>query len=569
MTRRIIAGFFTLTLVLSATAASVVSRAAPPDQSSLVTLSVVGTSDLHGAAMPRDGAGGLPLLAGYVNNLRRARAMDGGAVLLVDSGDTFQGDIESNLSEGAFVIDAYNALSYTAKAIGNHDFDFGSIDLPSGRQGAGDLRGALKARAEQARFPFLAANLIDDATGRPVDWPNVRTSTIVQAAGAKVGIIGVTTVDALRSTLAANVQGLHMAPLAPAIAAEASRLRAEGADIVIVAAHAGGRCERFDDPADLSSCDPNGEIFRAANELPRGLVNVIAAGHTHAGLAHQVNGIAIVEPYLRGQAFGRADIVFNRMTRSVTEVHLFPPRAVVAADEYEGRAVTPDPAILQAMTPGLEAVHRLQATPLGATTEAAIVRQGDLSSPLGNVFADAIRRVASGADVGIINNAFRGLWSDLPQGSLTFGNLYAVFPFDNRVARVTLTGGELGRWLAGEIRQGRRGALGVSGVTVRTLCGSDGLHVELVRAGTPVRDDERLVVVTIGGPTLSGNVATADPLAGGPAENGPVVLEAVADWLRGHGGVAAHDVENLASVDALGMASPCPLAQNELLNLPR
>jgi 5'-nucleotidase len=77
-----------------------------------VTLSIVGTSDLHGVALSGNGLGGLPLLAGYVNNLRAVRAADGGAVLLVDSGDTFQGGIESNLSEGALVIDAYNAIAW-------------------------------------------------------------------------------------------------------------------------------------------------------------------------------------------------------------------------------------------------------------------------------------------------------------------------------------------------------------------------------------------------------------------------------------------------------------------------
>src|SRR5262249_4480259 len=153
---------------------------------------------------------------------------------------------------------------------------------------------------------------------------------------------------------------------------------------------------------------------------------------------------------------------------------------------YEGRAVVADPSVAQAMTPGLDAVHRLQGTPLGATTEAAVAREGDFSSPLGNVFADAIRRVVAGADGGSVHTTFRVLWADLRQGSLTFGNLYAVFPFDNRVARITLTGAELGRWLAGEIRQGRRSALGVSGVTARTSCGAEGLHVDLVRAGVPV-----------------------------------------------------------------------------------
>src|SRR5438445_2336928 len=113
--------------LLSLAAATRLPRlAAAPDQPVLVTLSIVGTSDLHGAAFSGNGLGGLPLLAGYVNNLRAARAADGGAVLLVDSGDPFQGDVESNLSEGALVVDAYNAMGYTAEAVGNHDFDFGS-----------------------------------------------------------------------------------------------------------------------------------------------------------------------------------------------------------------------------------------------------------------------------------------------------------------------------------------------------------------------------------------------------------------------------------------------------------
>ena len=105
--------------------------------------------------------------------------------MLVDSGDTFQGGIESNLSEGALVVDAYNAMGYTAGAVGNHDFDFGSIDSPAARQLPGDLRGALKARAAQARYPFLAANLIDTTTGRPVEWPG--SNPLVFEHGRSVG----------------------------------------------------------------------------------------------------------------------------------------------------------------------------------------------------------------------------------------------------------------------------------------------------------------------------------------------------------------------------------------------
>jgi 5'-nucleotidase len=531
--------------------------AAAPVQQALVTLSIVGTSDLHGAAFPQNGVGGLPLLAGYVNNLRAARASDGGAVLLIDSGDTFQGGIESNLSEGALIIDAYNAMGYTAEAVGNHDFDFGSVDSPAARQLPGDLRGALKARAAQARYPFLAANLIDDATGQPVEWPNVRPSVLVDAAGVKIGVVGVMTAGALRATLAVNVQGLRVSPLGPTIAAEASKLRAAGAEVVVVASHAGGRCDRFDQPADLSSCDSESEIFQVARSLPPGLVDVIAAGHTHAGLAHQVDGIGIIEPFSHGQALGRADVVFDRRTRSVARIRLFAPHQVCAQldpatgncvpatesavpAQYEGRPVTPDPVIVRAMAPEVQRVHELQATTLGVSLDAPIRRGGDLGSPLGNLFADALRDAVPGADAAVINNATSGLRADLPEGPVTFGLLYDVFPFDNRVVQITLSGAELGRWLAGEIRQGRRGALGISGVGVSASCLADGIHVDLLRAaGQAIHDEDRLVVVTIGSPTLSGSLASAAPAGGvGPTGKSLVVREVVEDWLRRPGHLA-------------------------------
>ena len=82
-------------------------------------LSIIGTNDVHGALAR------LPVLAGFVNNLRAARARDGGAVVVIDAGDMFQGTIESNSNEGAALIDAYNAIGYTAATVGNHEFDFG------------------------------------------------------------------------------------------------------------------------------------------------------------------------------------------------------------------------------------------------------------------------------------------------------------------------------------------------------------------------------------------------------------------------------------------------------------
>jgi 2',3'-cyclic-nucleotide 2'-phosphodiesterase (5'-nucleotidase family) len=549
--RRVGPGLLVIVLLWLAGATHFIRLTAAPDGPAILILSIVGTSDLHGAALPTNTLGGLPLLAGYVNNLRATRASDGGSVLLIDSGDTFLGTSESNLSEGAVVVDAYNAMGYAAESVGNHDFDYGSIDSPAARQLPGDRRGALKARAAQARFPFLAANLIDEATGRLVNWPNVRSSAVVKAAGVTIGMIGVMTIDALRSTLAANVQGLHVAPPGPAIAAEASRLRAAGAEIVVVAAHAGGRCDRFDDPEDLTSCDDDSEIFQVARSLPHGLVDVIAAGHTHGALAHRVNGIAIIQPFSRGQAFGRADVLFDRRTRKVARMRLFAPQALcrgensaplncgpatesTAPAQYEGRPVESDRAVENAMAVALERVRHLQATTLGWSLDAPIHRASDRGSPLGDLFADALRDAVRGADVAVVNTATRGLRTDLPAGLLTFGRLYDVFPFDNRIARMTMSGATLRGWVADEIRQGRWSGLGISGADIRLDCLADGAHVDLLREdGRAIQDHDRLLVVTIASPTLSGNVAmaaSADSL--GATDKAPIVREAVEEWLR-------------------------------------
>ena len=534
--------------------------AAADSQPDVVTLSIVGTTDLHGNIFPRNGQGGLAVFAGYMNNLRATRAADGGAVVLIDAGDTFQGGIESNLSEGAIVVDAYGALGYTAAVIGNHEFDFGPVDTAEGRQVLGrDPRGAIKAAARRARFPFLAANLVDEATGRAIDWPNVRPSVRVDAAGVKVGIVGVMTIDALRATLRVNVQGLRASPLVEAIADEASKLRAAGAQIVIVGAHAGGACAEFEDSADLSSCDSLSEIFQVARSLPRGLVDVIAAGHTHQGLAHEVEGIAIIQGYSHGRAFARVDVAFDRRTQRVVRHELFAPREICAQmvgetascgsraepsappvqARYEGRVVTPDPAIVDAMAPALARVRSLQATPLGVVLDTPMLRSRDAESSLGNLFADALREQTAGADVAVNNNARGGLRTDLPEGALTFGRLYDVFPFDNRLVSVTLSGAELRNVFADEVRRNRRGALGVSGVRVVASCSTKGVEVALFRpSGQAIAGDEQLTVVAMDS-LIFGAVFSSLKVPGDfrvPREDAPVMREVVEDWLRARGG---------------------------------
>jgi 5'-nucleotidase len=472
-------------------------------------------------------------------------------VLLLDAGDTFQGGIESNLSEGALVVDAYNALGYDALAIGNHEFDYGARDDIGPGTDESDMRGALKAAAARARFPFLAANVIDESTGRPVRWPNVRPSTVVDTAGLRVGIVGVMTYDGLTKTLAANVQGLATAPLIPTVEAEARRLRGRGVDVVIVLAHAGGWCEQFDDPADLSSCDEDAEIFRLARRLPPGLVDAIVGGHTHAGVAHEVAGIPIVQAYSRGAAFARVDLTVERGV-GVVSSRIFAPQALcvaigpdgdcresgVPSAPYEASPVTPDPSVVAAMQPELDRVRRWRATSLGIDIETPLARNpADFESPLGNLFVDALLAAVPEADVAIGLAPRRGgLRRDVAAGPLTRGTLYDVFPFDNRVVTLRLTGAQLGRALVRELALGRRGVPGISGARVEVRCEEERPAVKIVwPSGASIAPSEALVVAT-----TDFFAGRASVRSGAPPKTewafAPLVRDAAANWVTARGG---------------------------------
>jgi hypothetical protein len=190
------------------------------------------------------------------------------------------------------------------------------------------------------------------------------------------------------------------------------------------------------------------------------------------------------------------------------------------------------------MAPGLARVRELQATPVGVFIETPIQRIGDPESPLAHFLANALRYALS-ADVAIHRG---GLRADIPAGNLTFGHLYAAFPFDNRVSRVTLSGDELRRVFAEEIRRRRQPrSLAIAGVLVKTGCTGERLDVELLRPnGRRVDPEERLVVVGMDSLVASLIFTTiAPPPDVGVSHTAPILREVVEDWWRRRAGQLA------------------------------
>jgi 5'-nucleotidase len=390
---------------------------------------ILGTNDVHGHLKPRtvkDGAGahevgGLARFGTMVQEIRSGKE----PVLLLDSGDLFQGTLESNVQHGRAVIAAYNLLGYDASTLGNHDFDFGREPPDE------SLQAAIKARLREAHFPFLAANVIDSKTGELPRWKNLAASKIFDLDGFKVGVIGVANPDTPSLTIRKYVDGLiFLNPVEPVVR-EAESLRAQGAQLIVVIAHVGGDCD-LKNPDVATSCRRPNQIFDLLDALPAGTVDVVLGGHTHRMMAHWVDGVATLEAGAEGRYFSEIEACARPeggLDRARTRLE--PPHEIVAS--------MPDKKLAAVLQPYLDEVAADAQRPLGPVLRASLKRDYHSLSPLGAMVAEAVR-VDEGAQMAVVNAG--GLRADLRAGPLTYGALYEMFPFENYVVVLDVTGRE-------------------------------------------------------------------------------------------------------------------------------
>ena len=358
--------------------------------------------------------GGMAALAGLVAQ-QRERAP--GRTLLLDAGDAWQGTFTSNANRGEAIVRSMNLMRYDAQALGNHDFDWG--------------QDVLAQRAKEAKFPFLAANLLEARTGQPPEY--VKPWIVKDLGVTKVGIIGLTNPRSPTIVKASSITGLTFLPSIDSVRRYLPEVRAQS-DIVVVLSHIG-----IDEDTELAQALPD--------------IDIIVGGHTHLALrtARAVGKTRIFQAGAYTENLGRVEITVDRSTRK--------PTAITGGDvliPVASGAVRPDAdvaaIVAQRRAEGLAATSRVvgsSAVPLEGVRGTEV--------PIGNLIADALldygRKQGWGSDVAFYNQA--GVRASLPPGEITFGALYQVLPFANTIVQVELTGGQLM-----EVLEGAAGAAG-------------------------------------------------------------------------------------------------------------
>ncbi|CAN5693166.1 5'-nucleotidase C-terminal domain-containing protein [soil metagenome] len=421
-------------LFLSGCGGAPVPASGAEDPSDTSRIVVVGTTDVHGWLLPWDYSAGEPvdrglaLLAPLVDSIRNANP---GRVVLVDSGDLLQGSpmaaAHTPLAEGEVhpVIEAMNQMRYDAAALGNHEFNFGIEHL--------------HRVLSDASFPFLAANVVDAASGEPV-WPGgTLVDLVVDGLPFRVGIAG-----ALPPGVAVwdrdHVEGrLAFPPMLDQLRVVIPELQEAGADLVIVAAHSGLEGTSYDPEA--TGLGPENQMAEVAREVPG--IHAIFMGHTHQEIADSVfHGVRLAQAGAHARSLAVVELTVTPGDNGRWQV----VRSEGKIIRPEPGSATSDPRMESSLAAAhdrtLSLVNRVLATSSEAWPAShARVRDTQLLRWMSDV-----QRDASGAQLSAV--AAFNLEAGIPEGEVRVSDIARVYPYDNNLLRaVEIDGADLRAYL--------------------------------------------------------------------------------------------------------------------------
>lgn len=445
----------------------------PPPEGGIKRVRIVHTTDFHGRLAPQApswaggrSVGGAAVIAAHMDS---AALRFDGPTLFLSAGDALQGSAIGNLSWGRAVVDVHNASGYDAAALGNHEWDWG--------------QDTLAARARESTFPWLAANVWVRGTGRTPSY--ARPWVMFDRGGVKVAVIGVALPSTPDMVMPGRVADLEFGDPSAAIDRAAREARQAGADFVVVTGHIGAECETPAEPAPppaAESGDCAGEMIDVVRRL-REPIDLFTGGHTHLRVLTTVNGTPVVQAWSYGQAYSLTDLERrgSRVVATRREVRI----------PWAGE-VTPDAAVA-----GLVEQWSRETRPILEQPVAAVA--AEMPRPLngrgefaaGNLLADAYR-MGVGAEASLVNNG--AIRRGLPEGTVTYGTLYELQPFQNALVEVDVPGRVLRAALEHAVGSGQVNAH-VAGLIVEwDPAAAEGSRVRAMRRadGRPIRDEDRV-----------------------------------------------------------------------------
>ena len=373
----------------------------------LKKLTLLHSNDMHGDFMAEEVdaglKGGVSMLSGYLQKVRSEEEN----VLYAISGDMFRGSVIDSEFKGLSTIEIVNLLAPNVATLGNHEIDYGI--------------GHLLFLEKCARFPIINANLY--LTTNQIRL--FRSHIILEIGGMKILFIGVLTEETLAQARQERLIGsfIDVREAADEVGRICNAYRTEDVDLTVLLTHIGFEKDK--------------ELAQLLD--PRWGVDLIIGGHTHT-LLHEpcvVAGIPIVQAATGTDQIGRFDLVVDTDTNTV---HRCDWQLIPIDDDHCPR------------DPALEALLEKYSAAAGEKYSRYITRLGgtythpvrNRESQAGRLFADLLRDNL-GLDIMMLGSGSLRLKEIGPL--VTLKELTEMFPFQEEIYRITVTGRQLKRML--------------------------------------------------------------------------------------------------------------------------
>ena len=371
-------------------------------------------NDLHGKFCDTDTQPGVDEIGTYLEKM----SSKDDHIVVMSSGDMWQGTAESNLTHGNIVTEWMNELGFVSMTLGNHEFDWGQE--------------AIRNNLAVAEFPFLAINIYDVKTNTLVDYAT--PSIMIERGDIKIGIIGAIG-DCYSSISSDMVEGITFkvgTDLTNLVKAEAEKLKSEGADLVVYSLHDG--YEDSKSGATNVSANALSSYYNAV--LSSGYVDLVFEAHTHQSYTLIDNkGVYHLQGGGENQGLSHVEIEVNYANgnNNVSEA------GIVKSSTYGNLA---DHAPTEAIEDKYEDILDFAFSPLGTVS----FKQN--SNAVADYVAELYLEVGldrwSDYDI-VLGGGFLKTRSpyDLAAGEVTYADILSLLPFDNRIVLCSVPGHKL------------------------------------------------------------------------------------------------------------------------------